>query len=945
MKRILLSVGVLLFIIAAAFVWYLQVSTPEPGVNSFGIIQKTQKGVGDDPEARANWEWKRVRSPRTNSIPENIRSREMEFARSIPSKEEFARKAMLKGGAAQLYTWTRRGPVNAGGRTRALAIDVTNENILLAGGVSGGMWRSTDAGANWTRTTPLNIDNQSVTSIAQDTRSGKTGMWYYGTGEFSGGSGNGGGPAFYSGDGIFKSTDGGVNWSVLPSTSTDVPQSFDNFFDYVWNVAIDSSNAAQDEVYAATYGALFRSTNGGTSWSAVRGGANPYSPFVDATVTSTGVVYVALSSESTHKGIWRSTDGGTWASITPAGFPSAYRRIVIGVARSDENQVYFLAETPGGGTLDHSFWKYTYVSGDGTGAGGTWVNRSANIPAFGDPVGNFSSQDSYDLIVKVKPDNANVVFLGGTNLYRSTDGYATTGNTTWIGGYATVNNISTYANQHPDQHSMAFLPSSASVLISGHDGGLSKTADALASTVAWTPLNNGYYTTQFYTLAIDHATSGDPVIVGGMQDNGTWRVNSLSPAAAWSGPFSIGGDGSYCAVADGNTFYYVSTQPNPNTKLPNVYRYTLNGSFGEASWTNVTPTGSITSLFINPFILDPNNSNVMYMAGDNQLWRNSDLSAIPNFSNSSTAQNWSSFSNGVLSGEVITALGMGESASIAGPTNRLYFGTDVGSVYRIDTASNASAVPVNVTGAGFPSAYVSSIAVNPANDNEAMAVFSNYEVPSLFYTTNGGTSWTNVSGNLEAPPFDGSGDGPSCRWAAIVATSQDTTFFVGTSVGLYSASALSGSTTWVQEGASEIGNVIVDMIDFRVSDGLVVVGTHANGVFSTNVVVSVPGEKSTLPTNYVLNQNFPNPFNPSTTIRYSLPERAQVRIGIYDAAGREIMILRDREENAGQHEVRWNAKDAGGNSVSSGVYFYTLTAMREGNEVRFTRSQKMTLVK
>jgi len=940
MKRIMWSVGILLLFASVTALWYFQFNSTSPRMNSIGIMEKTEKGSGEDPEARARWEWKRVRSPYTNSVPENIRAKELAFAQSIPTKEEFARSSLQKGQAAQLFTWSRRGPANVGGRTRALAIDVSNESIILAGGVSGGMWRSTDGGASWTRATSLAIDNQSVTCLTQDTRSAKTNIWYYGTGEYSGSSGSGVG-AFYSGDGIFKSTDGGVNWSVLSTTSTGIPQSFDNFFDYVWNVATDPSNAAQDEVYAATYGALFRSTNGGTSWAATRGGSPTYSPFVDVAVTSAGVVYATLSSESTTKGIWRSTDGVTWANITPAGFPSTYRRIVIGIAPSDEAQVYFLAETPSGGTLNHSFWKYTYLSGDGTGAGGSWVNRSANMPAFGAPVGDFDSQASYDLIVKVKPDNADVVFLGGTNLYRSTDGYATTGNTTWIGGYATANNVSSYANQHADQHSMAFLPSNASVLFAGHDGGISKTTNNLASTVSWSFLNNGYYSTQFYTVAIDHATSGNNVIVGGMQDNGTWRVNSTSGTAAWSGPFSIGGDGAYCAVADGRTFYYVSSQNG------NVYRYTLDGGFAEATWTKVVPTGAANFLFVNPLVLDPNNSNVMYLAGGDRVWRNSDLSAIPNFSNSTTAVNWSQFSNAVLSGEALASFGIGKTASGGGASTRLYFGTDVGNVYRFDNASNTSSTATDVTGANFPSSapYVSCLAVNPANDNEVIAVFSNYEVQSLFYTTNGGTSWTNVSGNMEAPPFDGSGDGPSCRWAAIVPTTQGTTYFVGTSVGLYSATALSGSTTWVQEGASTIGNVIVDMIDFRTSDGLVVVGTHANGVFSTNVVVSTPRAENTLPTGYVLNQNYPNPFNPSTTIRYSLPERSHVKITVFDAAGREISILRNREENAGKHEVQWDAKDAHGISVASGVYFYTLTALGEGSEVKFTRSEKMTLVK
>jgi hypothetical protein len=292
-------------------------------------------------------------------------------------------------------------------------------------------------------------------------------------------------------------------------------------------------------------------------------------------------------------------------------------------------------------------------------------------------------------------------------------------------------------------------------------------------------------------------------------------------------------------------------------------------------------------------------------------------------------------------GEVVTCLAV----SKGGTANRLYIGSNAASVYKIDNANIGNPTLTVVTGSNFPaSGNVGCLAVNPSDANEVLAVFTNYEIQSLFYTTDGGTSWTNVSGDLEQNA-NGSGNGPSCRWGAIVQTAQGKTFFVATSIGLYSTTSLSGSTVWAQEGASNIGNVVCDMIDYRISDGLVVVATHGNGVFSTNVVVSAPRTENTLPTSYVLNQNYPNPFNPSTTIRYSLPERAQVKISVYDAAGREISVLRNREEEAGQHEVQWNAKDARGNSVSSGVYFYTLTALGEGNDLKFTRTEKMTLVK
>src|SRR5690606_6292577 len=105
-----------------------------------------------------------------------------------------------------LINWVNRGPYNVGGRTRALAIDLTNENVILAGGVSGGLWRSANGGQSWQKVTGSN-DLQSITGIAQDPRAGHRHKYYYITGEYTGNSASATG-APYRGDGVYRSTDG-----------------------------------------------------------------------------------------------------------------------------------------------------------------------------------------------------------------------------------------------------------------------------------------------------------------------------------------------------------------------------------------------------------------------------------------------------------------------------------------------------------------------------------------------------------------------------------------------------------------------------------------------------------------------------------------------------------------------------------------------------------------
>jgi hypothetical protein len=350
-----------------------------------------------------------LRDPRTGRVPDDARAMELKFAERLPKVDGGGDGK--NGARLQSSVWTPRGPFNVGGRVRALALDADNENTILAGAASGGMWRSTDGGATWARTTALS-DISSVTCVAQDRRAGKRNVWYYGTGEFRGSDVRGGTKLF--GDGIFKSTDGGKSWSRLASTVRNQPHVFASDFTYIHKIVTDPTKT-EDVVYAATYGGIYRSANGGETWTAVLGGntaeTQNKADFSDVVITSTGVLYAAISYSGLAVsnpvyGIYRSTDGINWANITMPDAPERIRRINLGIAPSNENVMYVIAETPSAGfqpagsKTGHSFWKYVYKSGDGSGlAGGSWFNRSENIPGLqpaGGKTGNFDSQSSYN---------------------------------------------------------------------------------------------------------------------------------------------------------------------------------------------------------------------------------------------------------------------------------------------------------------------------------------------------------------------------------------------------------------------------------------------------------------------------------------------------------------------------------------------------------------------
>jgi hypothetical protein len=877
-------------------------------------------GHGEDPGSRARWEWMMMQDPSTGRVPERIRERELAFARALPKRMP----SLLKGGREAAVTWERRGPVNVGGRTRALALDRMNPAIILAGGVSGGMMRSTNGGVTWHRVGAIN-DLQSVTCIVQDPRPGRSANWYYGTGELRGNSAAGGGGALYRGDGIYRSTDNGLSWSVLPATRTRNVL-FDQSFDYVWNLAIDPTDTVNTVIVAATIGGVQTSADGGASWTTRLGGSDiPAGPrYTDVVVTSGGVFYATASSRNSNgtlatpdAGVWRSTDGLTWANVTPALFPADFNRVVAAVAPSNESIVYFVGEAPTITPTGHGVWRYDYLGGNGSGANGIWTDRSANLPNESGLSGNavFGTQQSYDLVAAVSPNDPNLLYVGAINLYRAPDAFATPGNWTRIGGYASASTYARYADNHPDHHAIVFHPSLPSVLYNGNDGGVFRTDDAAATPAAWTSLNNGYVTTQFYAIGIDPFSSGSHLLMGGMQDNGTWYVDELAGQALWSE--AAGGDGGFCAIttepAPDGLIAYISLQNGVIYRLTQI----TNG--------RVDPTGGTGYLFINPFILDPTQQKRMYLAGGTTIWRNSDLRGIPMGSSNTTSVNWRNLTQTSTGGASISAL-----AASTMPANILYYGTSGARVYKLTNAHLDDATVTDVSsGKGLPtSGYVSSIAVDPMNADRVLIAYSNYAIRSIFMTTNGGGMWTDVSGNLEERR-DGSGNGPSVRWVEMLPDSGAYSYFAGTSTGLYSTRSLADtSTVWSQEGAESIGSHVTTMVQARRVDGVVAVGTHGGGTFSA-VFPTVPPKPPTpasVPRTFMVSRNFPNPFNAGTSFNIIVPSASRVRVRIVDLAGRTVATVYDESVAAGTYPVNWDGRTADGRPAASGVYLYVMDA-------------------
>ncbi|HRG57957.1 MAG TPA: T9SS type A sorting domain-containing protein [Bacteroidia bacterium] len=885
---------------------------------SFGKLGLSQNapqfGSPDNPEGRSAWELKRLADPETGKIPSHMRERELMFAKTLPRDNEIFNRA-------ENINWHSRGPWNVGGITRALAMDVNDENTLLAGTNAGGVWRTTNGGQTWTQITPKD-DYHGITCISQDKRPGHTNVWYFGSGDPYCSASAGG--AFYSGNGVYKSLDNGLTWSQLSSTASPA-LTFDSNWDVIYKVIAYHKDTINDVVFAATYGNIFKSINGGNTWTVVKGNGTSF--WTDVNVTPNGVVYATLGSDGGGKGIWRSPDGVNFTNITPPNFATTYERIVSTYTPTNENVVYFLANTPGFGTPDtnylgnvewNSLWKYTYLSGNGDSAGGIWEDLSNSLPTHGGPFDKFSCQGSYDLVIKVKPDDPNVVFIGGTNLYRSTNGFADASTNRFVGGYkegTTLPIVLGYDNHHPDQHEILFYPSDPNKMLSGNDGGVFRTNNCMQDTMQWTSLDNGYLTTMFYTLAIDHGTPGNDIVIGGAQDNGSWFTNDTVLTNPWVTP--RGGDGSFCAIADGRTSYYFSIQ-NGKMMKANVDN---NGNI--TSYARIDPIGPGDSYeFINPFALDPNNNNIMYLAGGKYLWKNSDLSGIPMINNwDSISTNWSQWPDSVpVANATVTALGISKN-----PANRVYYGTSKKRLYRVDNANSGTPSPFDVTSSITPNVFpangfINCVAVDPDDADKVMVVFSNYSVYSVYYSENGGARWRKVAGNLEQTAT-GSGNGPSVRWASIIHPPQGgTAYLLGTSTGLYATVNLdSTNTIWVQLAANDIGKVVVSMMDYRESDGRLLVATHSSGMYSTYItnVEQIPNLTNLKKiSNEYLVGIYPNPTSGMVNVDFSIEKDQKVGFSIFDAMGRAIHHENPKKYASGKHIIKQNL-----NHLPKGTYY------------------------
>ncbi|MCX7875430.1 MAG: T9SS type A sorting domain-containing protein [Melioribacteraceae bacterium] len=896
------------------------------------VIEEYNEIETEEIKERDEYFFNTYKDPFTNDIPANIRQLELDHIKKFVET-----KALQKINSDIKINWKEAGPFNVGGRTRALVIDIENSNNIIVGGVSGGIWKSTDKGFTW-KLKSRKDQILSVTSIVQDTRVGFRNNLFYVGGEYRGNSASKTGAAFY-GAGLFKSTDKGETWEEVNTNLTKpTGRSFNSELSYVQKIIIHPQNGYL--FLCSNASGILRSTDYGLTWGTSTKkfslGATNNHAYSDIAVNQNGVLVAAISqtgftTQENSPGIYKSTDyGDTWINITPSNFPATHARSVIAFVPSNPDWFYILTYTNKTNTSNNteilSLFRINSVTKDA-------VDLSNNLP-FISSNGNLSTQGNYNMAIAVHPTNPNIVLIGGQNFFRSLDGFTTplvSSKLNWIGGYN-----QSYFNPtslHPDTHTIVFDPNNPNQVWVGHDGGLSFTEDITninySNYFPWDNRDYGYAVTQFYTVS-QSQLSNDVRLAGGTQDNGT-PAFSFDGANSSNSFDATGGDGAYCYF--GSSYFIGSTQNGNVTR----YGYSSN-QIDRNKWSVVTPDSATGQLFINPFTVDPNSENTIYYLAGNNLWRNNDIDIIPNFNSSKTSQGWKRIKNLIPTNYTFTTLAVSKS----NPQSTLYLGAYSSSgqpiILKIENAlSNNVANDItpnyggNTQGIVPNGTYPLSIAVNPEDGKEILVIFSNYNVKSIWHTKDGGITWQEIEGNL------GGANGPSIRTAAIVPTSKGKIYLAGTTTGLFSttSSNINGDNTiWTPQGEDVIGNVVIEYLNTRVSDGRILCATHGRGIFIGNVITTNIKNENEIVTDYNLEQNYPNPFNPTTKISFAIPNNEKVTIEIFNSNGEKIKTSLDENKVAGKYQLEFNAE-----GLSSGIYFYRITANK------FSQTKKMILIK
>lgn len=733
-------------------------------------------------------------------------------------------RARSSGKRALRGKWKPLGPGNIGGRTRALAIDASRPATMYAGGVSGGVWKTTNGGSSWSSAS-TGLENVAVNSMV--IRPGKPKTLFVGTGEGYFRETVRGTGLPLRGGGIFRTTRAGKQWERLASTAGE---------DF-WFVNDLEFSADGERLYAATRSGVFRSDDQGTSWARL----------LDPTATG-GCLDLALRTDVDddvlfascgtfeQATVWRSKDASSRSGEVT--FEAVLRdpgmgRTSLAIAGSDQDVVYALAASNVQGDYEqalHAVFRSS-VGGDA----GSWEARLRNTdPRFSNTLllhnaviaqlsaCGFSGTDDflpmgwYVNAIAVDPVDPDVVWAAGVDWFRSDDGGSSWGPASfWWASPGTPSML------HSDQHVLAFHPDydgdTNQTILVGNDGGIYRSDNARAgvstggpglcnpasTAVIWKPLNNSFEVTQFYAGL--PFPDGDGVL-GGAQDNGT-LLGAAGNANGWLRV--LGGDGGYVAIdpRDRRVLYAESQNGNLAKSVDGGANFfPARNGLPPGDGRFLDPGGNF--VFITPFVLDPNNPDRLWIGGQS-MYRSIDGAA-----------SWQPASV-PLKGRV-SAIAVAESDS-----NHLAAGTEKGWLY-VNSDALAASGATRWAASRPRRAWLTWVTFDPADSDILYATYGGFGDAHVFRSDDGGRAWRSIDGS-------GSASLPDIPVHAVVIDPVDTArIYLGTDLGVFVST--DRGISWAQENAG-FGNIVTESLHLQQEGNRrrLYAFTHGRGAWRVNL--------------------------------------------------------------------------------------------------------------
>lgn len=617
-----------------------------------------------------------------------VGSRMADFENDLPANIRWDRHESLlereRTGGRTGETWFNIGPSNFSGRILAIEVDPSNSNTVYAGSASGGIWKSLDSGVNWVPLDDL-LPTLAISAIEIDTSNPQ--HLYIGTGE---GFGN---VDAVGGVGVLESFDGGATWNAT-GLSYDLANGANiNELEY---------NPTTGTLLCGLNGGLKRSTDSGATWTDIYA----FGRWTDIELKrgSTSIVFASSFSWSDF-GFYRSLDdGATWTRITNGTPAALVNNNRFALTNADPELIYW--------AINHTANSMSvYKSTDG---GDSFAQAFAG--------NHYGEQGWYDLSLDVSQTDPNMVFSGGVQFYRSTNGAGTFSN--WSNG------------MHVDHHATAWDPSNSSRFWVGSDGGVYLSTNGGTS---YSARNTGLITCQFY--AMGQSDIQPTRALAGTQDNGTWRYDN---STNWVN--ILGGDGFQCEAdyTNANVLYaelyygeHYRTDNGGTTIFPRNSGITDAGPWETPTW------------------MDPVNPSILYAAHSTKIWKTTNK-----------GNNWAS----------TTVTGVGGGRAIHIPlTDPNIVGVLSGS--RLWLSTDAGATWLNRSTGLVVANSLSAIRFQHDDPNTIIVGVKTYStsIPQLYKSTDQGVSWFASDANFPDEPVN----------ALEIDPSNPTTYFAATDLAVY----------------------------------------------------------------------------------------------------------------------------------------------------------------